>query len=81
MYVRTLHNLTTGHILARGHDLKPGDTLATLTSSELLDIDGLWNTVTFTRHSDHKVTIHARDGITTTYLTSPDIDVTIYIVR
>lgn len=81
MYVHTLHNLTTGHIRARGHDLNPGDTLDTLTDSELLNLEGLWDTITVTRHSDHKATIHARDGITSTYRPAPDLDITIYIVH
>lgn len=81
MYVHTCHNLTTGHTRARGHDLNPGDTLNTLIASDLLDLEGLWNTITVTHHSDHKATIHARDGITTVYRPVPDLDITIYIVH
>lgn len=81
MYVHTLHHRTTGRIRARGYDLKPGDTLDTLTASELLDLEGLWDTITVTRHDDHKATIHARDGITTVYRPVPDLDITIYIVH
>lgn len=81
MYVHTLHHLTTGRIRARGYDLKPGDTLTTLIDSELLDLEGLWDTITVTRHSDYKATIHACDGITTAYRTASDLDVTIYIVH
>lgn len=81
MYVHTLHHLTTGRIRARGHDLRPGDTLDTLTDSEILDLAGLWDTITVTRHNDHKATIHARNGITTAYRTPSALDVTIYIVH
>lgn len=81
MYVHTRHNLTTGRTRARGHDLNPGDTLTTLIDSDLLDLEGLWDTITVTHHSDHKATIHARDGITTAYRPAPDLDITIYIVH
>ena len=81
MYVQTMHYLQTGRIRARGYDLRPGDTLDTLIASDLLDLEGLWNTITVTRHSDRKATIHARDGITTAYRVPSDLDTTIYIVR
>lgn len=81
MFVHTLHNLKTGHIRARGYDLSLNGTLDTLITSELLTIEGLWDTITVTRYSDQKATIHARDGITTTYTTASDVDITIYITR
>lgn len=81
MYVHTRHNLKTGQTRARGYDLRPGETLATLIASDLLDLEGLWDTITITHHSDHKATIHARDGITTAYRIPPDMDITIYITR